>query len=480
MEATGIIGRNKERHLLEQISNRRDAQLVAIYGRRRVGKTYLVKRFFNEKFDFYFTGSYHTPTAVQLSMFAQALHEYSGQPFQNFSNWMQAFSALKDYLKSLQKENIVVFLDEIPWLDVAKSNFLPSFSQFWNGWASTCEGMKIIVCGSSTTWMLDKFVGDKGGFYGRSNRSIYLAPFTLNETEQFLKSRHVQWTRFQITKLYMIMGGIPYYLDMVDPAAPFDSNIDALFFGFNAPLKNEYDFLFRTLFKNSQLYRRIVELLSSKNKGLTQIEIKELLKLSDGGELSKALVNLQKCDFIRAYHQYGDKKRGVMYQLTDLFSLFHLRFVDRLNGQDEHYWTNLDDHTKDAWTGYAFEMVCLHHITQIKERLGIRGVLTNACCWQAKPQVDKDGTSWKGAQVDLLLNREDNIINLCEMKFSKLEYVITEAYHQHLEERKATFLHHTRAKKSVVVTFITTHGLKKNMHSDAYLPHQVTLDHLFQ
>lgn len=478
-EVVGLIGRQQQIRQFDQIMSRDDAQLVAVYGRRRVGKTYLVKKYFEESFDFYFTGSHKTPTTVQLAMFSQALHEYSGQPETSFKNWVQAFAALKQYLMSLNKDRIVIFLDEIPWMDVQKSNFLPAFSQFWNSWASTYPGLKLIACGSSTTWMLDKFVGDKGGFYGRSNRSIYLAPFSLGETERFLKTRNIIWSRYQIVKLYMIMGGIPYYLDMLDPSLPFDSNIDELFFPMNAPLKNEYDFLFRTLFKNAQLYRRVVELVATRAKGLTQAEIKDLLKLSDGGELSKVLENLQKCDFLRTYVPFGGKSNGVIYQLIDLFSLFHLRFVSTHNGQDEHYWTNLDDHKKEAWEGYAFEVVCMHHIPQIKERLGIRGVLTNACSWQTKPLTDKNGTQWHGTQIDLLLDRDDNIINLCEMKYSKSEYVVTESYYNTLTSRQEIFCHHTSTKKSTTITFITTYGLKKNKHSDTYLPHQIVMDDLF-
>ena len=478
-EISGVIGRKPEIHTLNQICEREEAQLVAIYGRRRVGKTFLVKKFFDEKFDFFFTGSHKTATSVQLVLFAQALHEYSGMPEMNFKNWFQAFTALRDYLKGLDKERIVMFLDEIPWMDNAKSNFLAAFSQFWNSWASTRNGLKLVVCGSATTWMLDKFVGDKGGFYGRSNRSIYLAPFTLNETEAFLNTRNVMLNRYQIVKLYMIMGGIPYYLDMLDPSLPFDKNIDSLFFATNAPLKNEYDFLFRTLFSEAQLYRRIVELLATKAKGLTQLEIKEAMNLSDGGELSKVLKNLQKCDFIRTYNTFGKKENGVMYQLTDLFTLFHLRFVDASNGQDEHYWSNLDEHKKETWEGYAFEMVCLHHIPQIKECLGIRGVLTNACSWQTKALTDQDGTRWCGAQIDLLLDRDDNIINVCEMKFSKGEYTLTETYETAFRERIEVFRHHSNTKKALIGTFVTTYGLKHNKHTDRYLPYQVTMDDLF-
>jgi len=479
MKVNGIVGREYEIHLLEQVLEHNEPQLIAVYGRRRVGKTYLVKRFFDEKYDFSFTGSYKTSTSIQLALFAQTLAEYSKQPQVVLKNWFEAFTALRDYLKSLKKDRLVVFLDEIPWMDVPRSNFLAAFSQFWNTWASTVSGIKIIACGSATTWMLDKFVGDKGGFYGRSNRAIHLSPFTLSEVEQFLQIRNIQWSRSQIMEAYMIMGGIPYYLDMLDASLPLRVNVDNLFFAENAPLRIEYDFLFRTLFQEASLYRHVVETIARKTKGITQQELKEALKVKDGGTLTTVLKNLQKCDFIRMYSSIGKKERDVLYQLTDNFVLFHLRFVRSGNGQDEHFWSNIDDHTRDSWSGYAFEMVCLHHIAQIKQKLGVIGVLTNAFSWQSKAMVDADGTQWPGVQIDLLLERADNTINVCEMKFCKGEYAITEAYDQHLRECVSTFRHHTKSRAALPVVLITTYGLKKNIYSGHY-PIVVVMDDLFK
>ena len=475
----GVIGREYEIGLLRKMYEQDEAQLIAVYGRRRVGKTYLVKRFFDDRFDFAFTGSYNTSTTVQLALFSQTLREYGAEVKPPVKTWFDAFGALRDHLMSCGKKRMVVFLDEIPWMDNAKSNFLPAFSFFWNTWGSTCEGLKVVVCGSATTWMLDKFIGDKGGLYGRTNRSIYLAPFTLHETELFLQSRNIVWNRFQIAENYMIMGGIPYYLDMIDPSLPIDVNVNKLFFSPGAPLRMEYDFLFRTLFKEAQLYRGIVETLAKKAKGLTQKEIKEAMKLKDGGELSVVLNNLQKCDFIRKYSSFGKKEQGVMYQLTDLFILFHLHFVKNNNGQDENFWLTVASQAKKIWQGYAFEMLCLHHIPEIKKRLGISGVLTNACSWQTRPTTDKDGTKWDGAQIDLLLERADNTVNLCEMKFAGEEYVITRSYEELLRKRVEIFRHHTKCKAAMPITFITTYGLKNNMNANAYIPYQIVLDDLF-
>ena len=478
MQIQGLIGRENELHTLAQVMQRDDAQLVAVYGRRRVGKTFLVKRFFNETYDFSFVGSYKTQTSIQLELFRGTLERYSGKKVAKLKTWYEAFNALRDYLQTLNKERIVIFLDELPWMDQPKSNFLSAFSFFWNDWACSVKGLKLVACGSATTWMLDKFVGDKGGFYGRNNRAIYLPPFTLNEVEQFLKMRGFVWSRHKMVEAYMVFGGIPYYLDMLDSTIPLEANIDSLFFRQGTQLRGEYLFLFRTLFNEAPLYHRVVECLADNEQGMTQAEIKEKLRLKDGGTLTTCLENLQKCDFIRMYAGYKKKERETLYQLTDLFTLFHLNFIRRDNGQDEHYWTNLNDHSRENWEGHAFEMVCLHHIPEIKQRLGIFGVLTNAYSWTTKAREDKDGSRWKKAQIDLLLERADGHINVCEMKFSKNEYRITEAYDARLRERMNTFIHHTGTKATLQSTFITTYGLVRNEYA-GNVQSQVTLDDLF-
>lgn len=479
MDKHRIIGREKEQNLLKTLCNKQEAQLISIYGRRRVGKTYLVKCFFNNNFDFFFTGSYNVSTQVQLSLFSNALQQYSHTPQPIFKSWFDAFSALQSYLSALKKERIVVFIDEIPWMDMPNANFISAFSYFWNSWGSTFAPLKLIVCGSATTWMLDKFVGDKGGLYGRSNRTIYLAPFSLYETEQFLINRNIVWNREQILETYMIMGGIPYYLDMLDGSLPLSKNIDNLFFSETGDLRREYDFLFRSLYKNSELYTRIVECMSRKLKGMTQMEIKEEINGAAGGDFSDALENLVNCDFARKYNSFGKKSKDAMYQLSDQYTLFYLRFVMNGSGQDANFWTNIDAHTHDSWAGYAFEQVCFHHIQQIKRKLGISGIMTNAYSWMCKPKVDKDGTEWKGAQIDLLLHRADSIINICEIKHSKHPYVITADYYKHIEERNSIFAHHTKAKEKLHNTFITTNGLQPNMYSNM-VQSQVVLDDLFK
>ncbi len=479
MSENKIIGRKYEQELLKEYYNSPKSELVALYGRRRVGKTYLVKSYFNENFDFWFTGLYNTGKKALLREFQSTLSRYSKTEISSPTTWFEAFNSLREYLLSLKKDTVIVFLDELPWMDNPKSDFLPAFSSFWNMWPSSVK-LKLFVCGSATTWMMDKLIGDRGGLYGRVSRAIYLSPFTLGETEMYLKEmKGIILSRYQILELYMIMGGIPYYLDMLRRGVPLSKNIDELFFRAGAPLKVEFDFLFRSLFKESKSYKRVIEALSGKLSGMTRQEIMDASSL-DGKELSRVLENLSSCDFIRKYVSIGKKERDGVYQLTDLFSLFHLRFVENNNSQDQNFWTNMSSSgAKNAWAGYAFECVCLHHITEIKSRLSILGVLSNVYSWHTKPFTDKDGTEWSGAQIDMLIDRNDQTINICEMKYSLDEFVLTEEYERKLRNRMSLFQHATKTRKALLLTFITTYGVKKNIHS-SIVNNEVTMDDLFR
>ena len=435
---------------------------------------------FDNQFDFSFTGMYDVSRAVHLSRFQKSLEKYSGQKVSRLKTWFDAFDALRDYLDALQKERLVVFLDEIPWMDTPKSNFLAAFGQFWNDWASTKQNFKLFVCGSATTWMLSKFIGDKGGVYGRVCRSIWLAPFSLGETEQFIKEvKGIEMGRHQILQAYMILGGIPYYLDMLIKGMPLDVCIDDLFFRQNAPLRTEFDFLFRSLFKDSRIYRNVVLALATKLKGMTRRELQETLKLKDGGELTEVLDNLMRCDFIRKYTAIGKTERDAMFQLTDLFSLFYIRYVADNNGQDEHFWSKLSGKGQmTSWSGYAFEQVCLLHLNQIKKALSIGGVVCNVHSWSCKPFTDKNGIQWKGAQIDLLIDRADEVINFCEIKFVSDAYVIDADYEEKLRNRVSLFRTVTKTKKSIQHTFITTYGIAHNPYS-GIVQSEVVMDDLF-
>ena len=480
MENVDIVGREYEQELIQNYLATQKPELVAIYGRRRVGKTFLVRKTISAMLSFSFTGMYETSRTIQLREFKANIERYSGRKCERPKDWFEAFDMLRNYLDLLQQDKIVVFLDELPWMDTPKSNFISAFSRFWNEWGSTKQNFKLFVCGSATSWMVSKFIGDKGGLYGRVCRSIHLSPFSLRETELFLRNiKGMDLNRRQIADIYMIMGGVPYYLDMLVKGVPLNKCIDDLFFRDGAPLREEYDFLFRSLFKDSKLYRKVVETLSDKMTGMSRSELLKSLKLKEGGNLTEVLDNLIKCDFIRKYASIGKDERNAQYQLIDNFTLFHLQFVANHNGQDEHFWSNIDGKPqKTSWSGFAFERLCLQHIRQIKSALGISGILSNVYAWKCKSFTDKDGRHWSGGQIDLLIDRSDNIITLCEMKYVSDKYSISADYEEHLRNRASLFATMTKSRKAIQHVFITTYGVALNNYSHI-VQRDLTLDDLF-
>lgn len=470
MAKENIIGRRKEQALINDYLHSDKAEFIAIYGRRRIGKTYLVKQLLEDQFDFYVTGIYDKSKAEQLANFNRQLNAYSGAYYPMVSDWFDAFAQLQHYIETLRNnDHIIIFIDELPWMDTPRGKFLRALELFWNEYASNLPNMKFIVCGSATTWMTSKLLGDKGGLHNRVTRPIRLRSFTLAETEAYLLKAGFPLDRMQMLEAYMILGGTPYYLSMLNPRMSVTQNIDELFFSETAVLRDEYAFLFRSLFKDATSYRRIVELLARKAKGMTKQEIISQLKLTDNGNLTEVLDNLCKCDFIRKYSSFGKKERDVMYQLVDNYCLFYLRYVKDDNSQDLQRWSHtIDDGARRAWSGYAFEQVCLRHIEQIKEALHIDHILTDVCSWQTE-----------GAQIDLVIERNDHTINLCEMKFTDKPFSLTKKYLQLMEDRRALFREGTKTRKALHLTMVTPYGLKPNEQSKQ-VQSVVVLDDLFK
>ncbi len=473
MNAENIIGRELEMKELQRCLTSNEAEFVVVYGRRRVGKTYLVRHFFGNTFTFQLTGIYNSSREVQLANFALVLQEYTGVAQPAPKNWLEAFGRLREYLSSLKSDRKkVVFIDEMPWLDTRQSDFLAAFEWFWNGWGSGQNDLLLIVCGSATTWITDKLLTNKGGLFNRVTSRIYLHPFTLHETEQMLLANGIRWSRYDVVECYMIMGGIPFYLKMLTPELSYTANIDNLFFKNKARLWDEFPNLYRTLFNNSDAYIQIVEALAGKQMGLTRTEIIAATRLPDNGALTKMLSNLADSDFIRPYNYYGNKRKDITYQLADYYTLFYLRFLKDSFGRDEHYWTNtLDNPSRRAWAGYAYEQVCKDHIRQIKQRLGIGAVLSEQSSWFSRDADDR-------AQIDLLIERRDRVINVCEIKFSISEFVIDKDYDRCLRSKLDAFRRQSKTNKALHLTMMTTYGVKQNMYS-GLVQSEVTMDDLF-
>lgn len=471
-----IIGRETELKQLQNAFESKEAQLILVYGRRRVGKTFLINHFFNKRFDFKLTGDFKGSKEDQLNNFYAELKNQTQSDITKPTNWRQAFWQLRDYIENLsENEKHVVFLDEMPWLDTPKSDFLPAFEYFWNSYGSAKDNLLFIVCGSATSWIVEKIEKNKGGLFNRQTGRIYLEPFNLYETEKFLEAKNINWNRYTITMAYMILGGIPYYLKQLDKELTFDTNIDNLFFRKRAELWDEYDNLYNTLFSNSEKYTKVVEILSEKMQGYTRSEIAEKTKIADNSKLTKILKNLVDSGFIRAYSFFGKRKQNTFYQLADYFSLFYFRFIKDNYGSDEHFWSNsLDNPSRTAWQGFTFEQVCKDHFRQIKKKIGISGILSSESGWSV-PQTEEH----PGAQIDMLIDRRDKVISVCEMKFAADKYQITKEYDEKLRSKMSVFKTVTKTKKALQLVMITTYGLTNGMYSNS-VQSQVVLDDLFE
>lgn len=467
-----IIGRQKEQNILNSLKESGKSEFVALYGRRRVGKTFLVREFFADGFTFQFSGLANATTKEQLLHFHMTLKRQSSKDICLPKNWLEAFEQLIDFVEVSKQERKVVFLDELPWLDTPRSNFIQALEHFWNGWASARHDILLIVCGSATSWMIDKLINNHGGLHNRITSRILLEPFTLKECEGYFKAMNMDYTRYQIAECYMVMGGIPFYLSMLQKGLSVSQNIDNLFFEENAQLRNEFANLYAALFRNSEDYIKVVEAMSKKNKGVSRDEISKACKIPSSGALTLILKNLESCGFIRSYTAFGKQERDKLYQLMDFYTLFYFKYIKANKYNDEHFWTHsLDTPQHNAWAGNSFEMLCLHHVKNVKIALGVAGVQTLVSTWRSK-------TAAKGAQVDLIIDRKDQTINLCEMKFSTQAYSISKKEEELLQTRKLAFMEETKTRKAVHLTMVTTFGVKPNMYSDR-IQSEVTLEDLF-
>lgn len=470
-----LIARDQECARLQKCLESDRSELVTIYGRRRVGKTFLVDEFFNQQYDFTCVGVHRGAKAVQLRNFAKQLKRAMGaKTVQKFADWMDAFDALEDYLENLPtNRKKVIFIDEMPWMDTGKADFVMALENFWNGWAARRRDIVLIATGSASSWMVEKIEENEGGLHARVTCKLHLKQFSLKETEEYLRSRGCKWDRYQIMQCYMVMGGVPYYLSLLDVKQSVAQNIDRLFFEDKSELKNEFDDLYNALFKYAERYISIVKMLYDNRKGLTREEINKLYTYPDDN-LTKIIRNLVLCDFIKESAQYKKGERSVIYRLTDFFTIFYFKFLkDNLTGNETWWQNNMLGAQVLSWGGFAFERICEGHIRQLKRALGISGVATEVSVWRKL----KDQTN-KGAQIDLIIKRADRTIHLCEMKFSTNKFTISNSYEQELHERQAIFEEAEKINETVVHTFVTTYGVKDGIHK-SIVHSEVTMEDLF-
>ena len=469
-----IIGRKEEQQILRSAAQSENSEFVAVYGRRRVGKTFLIRETFGYKFTFQHTGLAKGNTREQLFSFAISLRDAGYDDCPIPKSWLEAFSLLATYLKNSTDEKKIIFLDELPWMDTPRSNFISAFEHFWNGWASARKDIVLIICGSATSWIINKVINDHGGLHNRVTKQIALLPFTLKECEMFAQSKGLEMSRYQLAECYMVLGGIPYYWSLLEKGMSLSQNIDKIIFAKNGKLSNEFNQLYASLFKSPEQYIDIVTALGKKKASMTREEIIAATDKYSNGALSKVLDELEYCGFIRKYNGFDKKSKQAIYQLIDNYTLFYFKFIQQNENNDEHFWSaSIDSAMHRAWSGLAFERLCMAHTQQIKAALDIAGVLSNVYSWRK----EADETS-NGAQIDLLIDRKDQVVNLCEMKYSLSEYVIDAEYEQKLRNKKSVFIDTTNTKKAVHLTMVTTFGIKANAYSEI-VQNEVTLDDLF-
>lgn len=472
-----MIGRKREIEQLQKAYESGSSEFVAVYGRRRVGKTFLVRETFNSRFTFQHSGVANTGTKIQLERFRRSLIESGHVKCRVLKTWFEAFDELKTVIQASRAGKKILFIDEMPWMDKPNANFIPALENFWNAWASARKDILLVVCGSATSWMLNRVIHSRGGLHNRVTVRIPLRPFTLAECEELAESMGLQTTRYQLAQYYMALGGVPFYWNHLQRGLSVAQNMDALFFAGEDKLEKEFGELFSSLFVKDAPYIRIVEALCSRRSGLVRREISESTGIANSGTLTKYLDELAQCGFVRRYRLGGRRTRDSLYQLVDNFTLFHFRFVRENMDEDPKFWSaSLDSPLLKTWEGLSFELVCLEHVEQIKRALQIGGVHSLNYAWRCEHPADDVE---KGAQIDLLIDRDDGIVNLCEMKFASKAYALDADDDAAMRNKKAAFRRETRTRKAVHVTYVTTYGLAKNKYA-GNVQSEVTLDDLFQ
>ena len=474
-----LIGREEEIKTLDHCYKSTESKLVAVYGRRRVGKTFLVRRHFEKSMRFEVSGLYQGDMSDQLEHFTNTLSKtgYYGAHIAKPKNWMAAFDMLGLYLDQLKgRAKKVIFIDELPWFDTPRSKFLMAFANFWNGYCTQRNDLLVVICGSAASWMIKKVLHNKGGLHNRVAEKIKLKPFTLYETEKFLKQKKILWSKYDITQLYLTTGGIPYYLDAIRKGESVAQFVNRACFQDNGVLYDEYQELYSSLFDNSNHHHKVVEVLSTIKQGMLRSEIIAKTKLASGGTLTKVLDELHTSGFIEKIIPYKANMNGALYKLVDNFTLFYFKFMIKGSKRLKDDWTKkMASQSWKSWSGFAFERLCFSHINQIERTLGLTAIKTETSTWRTKPNIEN------GAQIDLLIDRSDHIVNVCEIKFSRAEFTIDKAYAKNLRNKMAAFSNVKKNKRKVLfLTMITTFGVLDNEYCKELVQNEITLIDLFK
>ena len=456
-----ILGREKELDILKEAALDDRSRFIAVYGRRRIGKTFLIREAFGYRFTFQHAGLSDGGIREQIFAFESSIKDAGGTFSDKAKNWLEAFEDLKELIRLSREERKIIFIDELSWMDTQNSDLIVALENFWNGWASARKDIVLIVSASATSWMINKVIHNKGGLYNRLTDRIGLGSFTLAECEKYVKACKLSLNRDQILQYYMIFGGVPYYWTFLRKGLSIPQNVDRILFDKEAPLKDEFEHLYSSIFRYPETYIRIIKTLGCKKVGMTREELISASGIPNSGNLSKKLEELESCGFIRKYTSYGKKSKAAVYQLIDHFTLFYYQFMEK-GVTDPNFWSGQINTSKiNSWQGLAYERVVLRHIFQIKKKLGISGIHSEEFSWYSAPDKDK---GLPGTQIDLLIARKDRVINLCEAKYSSSEYMVTKKDDENMRRKIAVFAQVTGTRDAIFPILITNVGVIDNSY----------------
>ena len=468
-----MVGRNYEINRLLNSLKSNASELIAVYGRRRVGKTFLIRNIYKEHIKFEVSGLYQGEKEQQLDIFFDELKKVSLRFLEEDrpESWKDAFELLKKYINGLRgKEKKVIFIDEMPWLDTHKSDFRMYFGHFWNTYCEKRNDLIVVICGSAASYMVQNVISNQGSLHARLTYKLHIKPFTLHETKAFLESKNIHWGHFHILHLYIAIGGIPHYLNKIEKGESVVQTIQRLCFDVNGDLVNEFEEIFESLFTHSSSHISMVRALAQTNKGLTREELIAQSNLHSGGAFTQALEELIASGFVSKYAALNKKSKNTLYRLSDEYSRFYLKYIEQNKNQGANFWKTLfQSQSYLSWAGFNFETICLKHINQIKKALKIEGIHSVNSSWTSK-----------GAQIDLVIKRDDHWINLCEMKFHSSEYTIEKSELENLRNKIALFKSETRTKDIAAITMITTFGITENANFHEIVENSFTMDVLFE
>lgn len=472
-----LVGREKEIKTLKEEMESQNSVFLAVYGRRRVGKTFLLRQTLSDRIIFSYSGKANVTRQSQLKSFRLSLIEQGMSDCPVLKDWFTAFSYLKQFVSKSAERKKVILLDEVAWMDNQKSDFIPALEGFWNEWCSNRNDIFLIICASATSWIIDNVFHNRGGLHNRVTMRMRLSPFTLKECEEFSIANNLSYSRKDILNLYLAIGGVAWYWTLLKKGYSVKQNISQLFFENDSPLRGEFLELYSSLFIRPEKYIDIILALGKKSSGLERQELSAECKVSNNSKLGKMLQQLEECGFIRSYIPYGKKENSVVYQLIDSFSLFHLKFLSKFKGEINSDMV-LSSSSYNTYCGLAFEKAVMNHLNELKRAMGISGINTQAYTWRSNPKKLKEGE--KGAQIDIVLDRADGIINIIEAKWTSNgePYMISSSDEEDLLNKRRVFIEQTQTRKSVFLTMVTISGIKKNSHFDS-IQNFFTLDDLF-